>query len=125
MVYDVACPNCSAIARELPDLVRVPVRVRSCRDAALATTYPTLPMPVRSCAAPAVGTVRGDGSIRWWTGLTGAVGVLPVVRPGGAREAAGLLWSALRTRRDRGHRRGPRPGRADTAAEEPSDRDPH
>jgi len=103
VVYDVACPNCSAIARELPDLVRVPVRVRSCRDPALATALPTVPAAVRSCAAPAVGTVRPDGSIRWWTGLTGAVGVLPVVRPGGARAAIGLLWAALRTRRDRGH----------------------
>jgi hypothetical protein len=103
VVYDVACPNCSAIARELPDLVRVPVRVRSCRDPALTTAFPTVPVAVRCCAAPAVGAVRPDGSIRWWTGLTGAVGVLPVVRPGGVREAAGLLWAALRTRRDRGH----------------------
>ena len=99
VVYDVECPNCSAVARELPDLVRVPVRVRSCRDATLAAAYPTLPASVGACTALALGTVRRDGSIRWWRGLTGAVGVLPVLRPGGSREAAGLLWTALRTRR--------------------------
>ena len=99
MVYDVACPNCSAIARELPDLLRVPVRVRSCRDAGLAAAHPTLRPEVGACATPALGTVRGDGSVRWWYGLTGALGVLPVLRPAGAREAAGLLWTALRTPR--------------------------
>lgn len=99
VVYDVSCPNCSAIARELPDLLRVPVKVRSCRDPQLATTYPTLPASVRSCTTPALGTVRGDGSVRWWPGLTGAIGVLPVVRPRGVREAVGLLWTAFRTAR--------------------------
>ena len=77
----------------------MPVAVRSCRDPHLATVHPTLPAPVRRCATPALGTVRGDGSVRWWTGLTGAVGVLPVVRPGAAREAVALLWSAFRTAR--------------------------
>jgi hypothetical protein len=97
VVYDVSCPACSAIARELPDLLRVPVKVRSCRDPQLATTYPTLRASVRACATPALGTVRADGSVRWWPGLTGAVGVLPVVRPGGLREAIALLWTAFRT----------------------------
>jgi hypothetical protein len=104
VVYDVACPNCSAIARELPELLRVPVRVRSCRDPRLAADHPDLPPAVRACAAPALGTRRRDGSVRWWPGLTGALGVLPVLRPRGAREAAGLLRSALRTPRRAGHR---------------------
>lgn len=99
VVYDVSCPHCSAIAREMPDLLRVPVKVRSCRDPQLAVTYPTLRAPVRSCGTPAIGTVRGDGSVRWWPGLTGAIGVLPLVRPRGAREAVALLWGAFRTRR--------------------------
>jgi hypothetical protein len=99
VVYDVECPRCSAIARELPDLVRVPVRVVSCRDPGLGEDYPTLRPSVRACAAPALGVLRRDGSIRWWPGLTGAVAVLPLVRRGGLRESAELLGSALRTRR--------------------------
>lgn len=99
VVYDVSCPSCSEIARELPDLLRVPVRVRSCRDPQLAVAYPTLRASVRRCATPALGTVRTDGSVRWWPGLTGALGVLPVVRLRGLREAVGLLWTAFRARR--------------------------
>jgi hypothetical protein len=99
VVYDVSCPNCSRIARELPDLLRVPVKVRSCRDPQLAGIYPTLRPSVRACATPALGAVRPDGSVRWWPGLTGAVGVLPVVRPRGLAEAVGLLWTAFRATR--------------------------
>ena len=99
VVADVACPSCSQIARELPDLLRVPVTVRSCRDPRLTAQHPTLPAAVLACRMPAVGTVRPDGSVRWWPGLSGAVGVLPVVRPPALREAFGLLWTALRTRR--------------------------
>ena len=99
VVYDVSCPSCSQVARELPDLLRVPVRVRSCRDPALATAYPMLRASVRACATPALGTVRRDGSVRWWPGLTGAIGVLPLVHPRRAGEAIGLLWTALRSRR--------------------------
>jgi hypothetical protein len=99
VVADVACPSCSQIARELPDLLRVPVTVRSCRDPRLATQHPTLPPTVRGCRKPALGTVRPDGSIRWWPGLTGALGVLPVVRPRALREALGVLWTALRAGR--------------------------
>lgn len=101
VVYDVSCPNCSRIARELPEVLRVPVRVRSCRDPELARTYPALRPAVRRCATPALGTVRGDGSVRWWPGLAGAVGVLPVVRrsPRALGEAVALLATALRTRR--------------------------
>lgn len=98
VVYDVSCPSCSEIARELPGLLRVPVRVRSCRDPQLAIAYPTLRASVRRCATPALGTVAPDGSVRWWTGLTGAVGVLPVVRPSGMRAAVALLWTAFRAR---------------------------
>jgi hypothetical protein len=99
VVADVACPSCSQIARELPDLLRVPVTVRSCRDPRLRTQHPTLPTAVLACRTPAVGTVRPDGSVRWWPGLSGALGVLPVVRPSALREALVLLWTALRARR--------------------------
>jgi hypothetical protein len=99
VVADVACPSCSQIARELPDLLRVPVTVRSCRDPRLATQHPTLPATVLACRKPAIGTARPDGSVRWWPGLTGAFGVLPVVRPRALREAFVLLWTALRARR--------------------------
>ena len=99
VVADVACPSCSQIARELPDLLRVPVTVRSCRDPRLTMQHPTLPATVLACRTPAVGTVRPDGSVRWWPGLSGALGVLPVVRPPALREALDLLWTALRTRR--------------------------
>jgi hypothetical protein len=99
VVADVTCPSCSQIARELPDLVRVPVTVRSCRDPRLATRYLTVPATVLACRTPALGTVRADGSVRWWPGLTGAFGVLPVVRPRALRDAISLLWTALRVRR--------------------------
>ena len=99
VVYDVSCPGCSRIARELPELLRVPVTVRSCRDPRLRARHPTLPASVRACATPAIGTVRRDGSVRWWTGLAGAVGLLPVLRPFGARAAAALLWTAFRASR--------------------------
>lgn len=102
VIYDVSCPRCSEIARELPDLLRVPVSVRSCRDPQLGALYPTLRPAVRACATPAVGTVRADGSVRWWPGMTGAVGVLPVVRMRRTREAIGMLGSVLRTTRRHG-----------------------
>jgi hypothetical protein len=99
VVADVACPSCSQIARELPDLLRVPVTVRSCRDPRLTTQHPTLPTTVLACRTPAVGTVRPDGSVRWWPGLSGALGLLPVLRPRSLRDALGLLWTALRAGR--------------------------
>lgn len=103
IVYDVSCPNCSRIARELPGLVRVPVTVLSCRNLRLATWYPTLRAPVLACGTPAVGTVDAEGGVRWWTGLRGAAGLLPVLRPGALRAATGLLVSAFRATRSRGH----------------------
>ena len=96
VVADVACPPCSAIARELPDLLRVPVTVRACHDPFLG---PDVPVAARTCAKPALGVVRPDGSTRWWPGLTGELGVLPAVRPRCARAAVALLWTALRARR--------------------------
>lgn len=100
-MYDVGCPHCSRIARELPECVTVPVRVRPCRDPQLPAIYPNLPPRVAACATPAVGVVRTDGSVRWWPGLTGAVGLLPVLRPGAGRRAVELLGTARRARRAR------------------------
>jgi len=99
VVADVECASCSQIARELPDLLRVPVTVHSCREPRLAGQLPTLPAAVLACRTPAVGTVRRDGSVRWWPGLSGAVGVLPVVRPRALHEALAVLWTAWRARR--------------------------
>jgi hypothetical protein len=101
VVYDVSCPRCSEIAREMPELLRVPVTVRSCRDPQLPVLYPTLRPAVRSCSTPAVGTVHADGSVRWWPGLAGAIGLLPVVRLRGLREAVVMLASAFRAARSR------------------------
>lgn len=101
VVYDVSCANCSRIARELPDLVRVPVTVLSCHNPRLATWYPTLQASVLACGTPAVGTVGDDETVRWWPGLRGAVGLLPVVRPGRLHAATGLLLSAFRSARSR------------------------
>jgi len=93
VVYDVDCPPCSVVARELPELLRVPVTVRSCRDPYLS---PDVPAAVRACARPALGVVRPDGSTRWWAGRTGALAVLPPGRPGGLRDAVALLLTTLR-----------------------------
>ncbi|MFC5994408.1 hypothetical protein ACFQE5_09320 [Pseudonocardia hispaniensis] len=100
VVYDVGCPHCSRIARELPDCVSVRVKVRSCRDPQLPEIYPNLRAhpAVTACRAPAIGVVRRDGSVRWWPGLTGAIGLLPVLSPGAAGRALGLLREALRAR---------------------------
>ncbi len=96
MVADLDCPPCSQIARELPDLLRVPVQVLSCRDPRLPAAVPAA---VRACRRPAVATVSARGAVRWWPGLSGAAGVLPYVRPGRSQEAVGLLLAALRARR--------------------------
>ena len=69
-----------------------PVTVRSCRDPYLG---PDVPAAARACARPALGVVRPDGSTRWWPGRTGALAVLPAVRPGGLRDAFALLLTTL------------------------------
>ncbi|MCW0215532.1 MAG: hypothetical protein OJJ54_19425 [Pseudonocardia sp.] len=94
VVHDVGCPRCSRIARELPGCVTVRVRVRACSEPGLAEIYPNLPATVAGCGTPAVGVVHKDGRVRWWPGLTGAVGLLPVLRKGALRTAAGLLREA-------------------------------
>jgi hypothetical protein len=100
VVFDAGCPRCSRIARELPECVTVRVRARSCREAALADIYPNLRRypRVTSCATPAIGVVRTDGSVRWWTGLRAIVGITPVLRPGSLGRAAGLVRTALAAR---------------------------
>ena len=83
VVYDVDCPSCSAVARELPELMRVPVTVRSCRDPYLP---PDVPAVVRACAKPALGVVRPDGTTRWQRSPGGLVTALEpfVAGQGGA-----------------------------------------
>ena len=99
VVYDVGCPHCSRIARELPGCVTVRVRVRSCRDPQLGAIYPNLPAGVAGCREPAIGVLRTDGQVRWWKGLSGAVGILPVLRPRAFPRAVALLRTASRARR--------------------------
>lgn len=101
VVYDVECPDCSEIARELPGLLRVPVTVYSCRERRLATRYPTAPAAIRSCANPAIGTMRRDGTVRWWPGLRGAAGLAPLLRPRSVGTAMRLLWDVLAVHRAR------------------------
>lgn len=98
VVFDSACPRCSRIARELPGCVTVPVRARACAEPRLGEIYPNLPAVVGACGAPAIGILRTDGQVRWWTGLRGVVGLLPVLRPGRLRHAAALLREAARRR---------------------------
>lgn len=99
MVHDAACAPCSRIARELPGCVTVRVRPRSCREPRLAEIYPNLPAAVAGCRAPAIGVLRTDGRVRWWTGARGVLGILPLLRPGALPAAAALLRDAARTRR--------------------------
>ncbi len=93
-MFDSACPRCSRIARELPDCLTVRVRARACTEPRLAEVYPNLPAAVAGCRIPAVGILRTDGQVRWWTGLRGAVGLLPVLRPGALPRALRLLRTA-------------------------------
>ncbi|GAA4552470.1 hypothetical protein [Pseudonocardia xishanensis] len=98
VVFDSGCPRCSRIARELPQCVTVPVRARACREPRLAEIYPNLPAAVAGCDTPAVGILRTDGQVRWWAGLRGAVGLLPVLRLGALPRALTLLREAARPR---------------------------
>ncbi|MFP5023426.1 hypothetical protein [Pseudonocardia phyllosphaerae] len=101
VVHDAACVRCARIARELPEVVTVRVRARSCREPRLAEIYPNLPRAVGECRTPAVGVVGTDGQVRWWTGLRAVFGVAPVLRPGALPRAASLLRSTLRRPRGR------------------------
>lgn len=98
MVHDASCAPCSRIARELPGCVTVRVRARSCREPRLAQVYPNLPADVAGCRVPAVGVLRTDGRVRWWTGMRAMLGFAPVLRPGAAVPAVRLLREALRAR---------------------------
>ncbi|MEQ3554006.1 hypothetical protein WIS52_26330 [Pseudonocardia nematodicida] len=94
VVHDAACAPCSRIARDLPGCVRVRVRSRSCREPRLAEIYPNLPATVAECGTPAVGVLRTDGQVRWWTGMRGVIGIVPVLRPGALPTAVRLLREA-------------------------------
>ena len=56
-MHDAACGACAGVARDLPALLRVPVRVRSCRDPELHEAHPDLPGATRACRTPAIGLV--------------------------------------------------------------------
>jgi hypothetical protein len=103
VVHDGACGSCAGVAGDLPGLLRVPVRVRSCRDPELVTAFPGLPQATRACRAPAIGTVRTTGHVRWRTGLRAAPALLGLLRPRALpRAAVVLVTAARRTWRTRG-----------------------
>jgi hypothetical protein len=104
VVHDAACGACAGIAGDLPRVLRVPVRLRSCRDPHLRAAHPDLPPAASACRVPAVGTVRADGRVRWRTGLRAAPALLGLVRPRALPRAIALLAAA---------RRKPRAGRVD------------
>jgi hypothetical protein len=93
VVHDAACGACSGVAHAIPDLLRVPVRLRSCRDPDVAAAHPGLPAATRACRAPAVGRVGVDGAVRWRPGLRAAPGLLRLVRPRALPRAAGVFAS--------------------------------
>jgi hypothetical protein len=99
VVHDARCAPCSRIAQELPGCVTVRVRARSCREPRLAEIYPNLPADVAGCRSPAVGVVRTDGQVRWWPGMRGVLGIVPVLRPGSLPVAVRLLREAVSARR--------------------------
>jgi hypothetical protein len=102
VVHDATCGACSRIARDLPDLLRVPVRLRSCRDPELRSAHSGLPAATLACRTPAVGTVRADGTVRWRPGLRAAPALLGLVRPRALPRAVGLLVAAATARRTAG-----------------------
>jgi hypothetical protein len=99
VVHDATCGACARIARDLPDLLRVPVRLRSCRDPELRAAHPGLPATTLACRAPAVGTVRADGTVRWRPGMRAAPALLGLVRPRELPRAVGVLVAASTARR--------------------------
>jgi hypothetical protein len=101
IVHDAACGTCAGVVRDLPHLLRVPVRVRSCRDPELHAVHPDLPAAVRTCRTPAVGLVRPDGTVRWHAGLRAAPALLRVLRPRSLPRAVRVLLTVRRTSRAR------------------------
>ena len=99
VVHDATCGTCARIARDLPAVLRVPVRLRSCRDPQVEAAYPGVPAATRACRVPAVGTVAAGGSVRWRPGLLAAPALLRLVRPRALPRAFALLASALLARR--------------------------
>ena len=97
VVHDAGCGSCSGIAAALPAVLRVPVRLRSCRDPQLHRVHPDLPAEARLCRAPAVGTVHADGTVRWRPGLRAAPALLGLVRPRALPRAVALLARATAT----------------------------
>jgi hypothetical protein len=93
-VHDATCGLCSGVARAIPGLLRVPVRLRSCRDPEFAAAHPGLPPATRACRAPAVGTVDVHGTVRWRPGLRAAPALLRLVRPRALPRAAGVFVTA-------------------------------
>ena len=97
VVHDAACGACAGAAADLPGLLRVPVRVRSCRDPDL----PGLPTAAAACRAPAVGLVPADGPVAWHLGPRAAAALLPLVRLRALPRALRLLLTVRRTSRAR------------------------
>jgi hypothetical protein len=98
VVHDAACGACAGIANALPGLLRVTVRLRSCRDPEL---HVGLPPAARACRTPAVGLVRPDGTVRWYPGLRAAAALLPVLRLRTLPRAVQVLLTVRRTSRAR------------------------
>ena len=106
VVHDAACGACAGVVRDLPQLLRVPVRVRSCRDPELYAAHPDLSLAARACRTPAVGLVGLDGTVCWRLGMSAAPALLRVLRPGALPRAVRVLLTARRTSRARAADRG-------------------
>lgn len=102
VVHDATCGTCTGVVRDLPHLLRVPVRARSCRDPDLPAD---LPPAARTCRAPAIGLVRADGTVRWRLGVAAAPALLRVTRPGRLPAAVRVLLTVRRTSRARTRQR--------------------
>jgi hypothetical protein len=96
VLHDGACAECSDIAARLSEVLRTTVLARSCRDPALRSSHPVV--AALDCRAPAIGSVRADGSVRWSTGLRAAFVVLGAVRLRRLPGALALLSRVVRTR---------------------------
>jgi len=91
VVHDATCGTCARIAHDLAAVLRVPVRLRSCRDPHLHAAHPDLPPAARACRTPAVGTVDAGGTVRWRPGLRAAPALLGLVRLRALPRAVALL----------------------------------